>query len=142
MFDRNLNSQSMLTDEQKKTTAVLIFFKTVDGFKEIANYHIDKKCLKNWKQFINYVRDDFNYIVEKCKFVFESFPILHEDPNCCKIIQDFETLTEQEIFRFYGQPKPWPSLFLFNKFRFQTEVEKEESYALMAKLLSERKKIS
>lgn len=129
----------MLSENHKLSVAANIFYDSLDTFKKLSAERIEDTCLgvENWEDFIYDVQISFDFVLSKCKFVYESFPVLQNEPLYVEIYERLNTWTPMEIFQLYGQPKSLPAYFLFDKFRFQTPEEAEQSNKLMLDILSE-----
>ncbi len=127
----------MLSQGSKKTVSANIFTNCLKGFADIASKHMQKAYVTDWESFIDSANQDFQYGVDKCKFIYDSFPMLKDDPHYVELYDRLNNWTPLQIFQLYGQPEPLPAIFYFNEFRFQTKEEAEQSNKLMLEILSE-----
>ncbi len=126
----------MLSSNSKLTVAANIFFDSLDDLKKLSAERTHMG-IENWEDFIEDVQNSFDYVLGKCKFIYESFPVLQKEPMYVEVYERLNSWTPMEIFQLYGQPKALPFWFFFKEFRFQTTEEAERSNEVMMRLLDE-----
>ena len=129
----------MLSDKSKLSVAANIFYDSLDTFNKLSAERIEDTLLgiENWEDFIEDVQMSFDFVLDKCKFVYESFPVLQNEPQYVEVYERLNTWTPMEIFQLYGQPKAMPNWFFFKEFCFQTKTEAARCNQLTLDILNE-----
>lgn len=127
----------MLSKSSKKSIAGNIFSDCLDGFNRISSDYLKGNPITSWEDFIEDVQMSFDFVSDKCRFVYESFPVLQNEPQYVEVYKRLNTWTPQEIFQLYGQPCNMPAYFFFKEARFQTEEEAARSNQLAMDILNE-----
>jgi len=129
----------MLSDNSKTTVAGIIFRDCLNQFSQLSGKYIslEESRFSTFEDFISWTKTEYNYFIEKCKFVFESFPILHDHPSYSEMYDRLFEWTPEQIFQLYGQPVALPNYFFFEQFRFQTKEEADRSNKIALEILNE-----